>query len=240
MGVKTSGSLSLTSDIRGEFGGSAPHSLSEYKRGGSYVPNISHNNDIPTSNSNIRFSDYYGTTAYVPSVQTYTSNGTYALDASVTSIQYKISGGGGGGGGAGCNNGATWGGAGGTTTLTFNTGQTITAGGGGGGARGGNHNNNNHFNNSGWPDPPWNDTTHSFFNDGRSDGGHGAHGNSNCVQGSPGYAGTGVQGTYTKPSGATSITVSIGGGGSSGGCGDDGYCSHTGWSGAAWILGVQS
>ncbi len=239
MAVKTTGSLSLTSDIRGEFGGSAPHSLSEYKRGGSYVPNISANNNIPTSNSDIKFSDFYGTTSYVPSVQTYTSNGTYALDASVTSIQYKISGGGGGGGGAGCNNGATNGGAGGTTTLTFNTGQTITASGGAGGARGGNHNNNNHFNNSGWPDPPWNDTTHSFFNDGRSDGGHGAHGNSNCTQGSPGHAGTGVQGTYTKPSGATSITVSIGGGGGNGGGGDGGYSAHNGWSGAAWILGVQ-
>jgi hypothetical protein len=239
MGVKTSGSLSLTSDIVGEFGGSAPHSLSEYKRGGSYVPNISHNNDIPTSNSDIRFSDYYGTTSYVPSAQGFTSNGTYALDASVTSIQYYISGGGAGGQRNVCLNCHLWGSAGGATTLTFNTGQTITAGGGGGGARGGNHNNNNHFNNSGWPDPPWNDTTHSFFNDGRSDGGHGAHGNSNCTQGSPGYAGSGYTGTYNTPSGATSIEVTIGGGGGNGGGGDGGYSAHNGWSGAAWILGVQ-
>ena len=80
MGVKTSGSLSLTSDIVGEFGGSAPHSLSEYKRGGSYVPNITYNNSISTTNSDIRFSEYYGTTSYVPSSQGFTSNGSYTLD----------------------------------------------------------------------------------------------------------------------------------------------------------------
>lgn len=60
MAVKSSGSLSITTDIVGEFGGSTPHSLSEYKRGGSYVPNVTANNDIPTTNSNIQFSDFYG------------------------------------------------------------------------------------------------------------------------------------------------------------------------------------
>lgn len=60
MAVKSSGSLSISTDIVGEFGGSTPHSLSEYKRGGSYVPNVTANNDIPTTNSNIQFSDFYG------------------------------------------------------------------------------------------------------------------------------------------------------------------------------------
>lgn len=61
MAVKSSGQLSFNTDIVGEFGGSAPHSLSEYKRGGSLVPSgPSANSDIPTTNSNIQFSDFYG------------------------------------------------------------------------------------------------------------------------------------------------------------------------------------
>lgn len=63
MAVKSSGTLSFNTDIVGEFGGSTPHSLSEYKRGGSLVPDISTNNDIPTTNSNISFSDFYDTVA---------------------------------------------------------------------------------------------------------------------------------------------------------------------------------
>ena len=60
MAVKSSGTLSFNTDIVGEFGGTAPHSLSEYKRGGSLVPDYSSNSDIPTTNSNIQFSDFYG------------------------------------------------------------------------------------------------------------------------------------------------------------------------------------
>ena len=37
MALPSSGQLSIN-DIVGEFGGSAPHSLSEYNRGGSLVP----------------------------------------------------------------------------------------------------------------------------------------------------------------------------------------------------------
>ncbi len=230
MAVKTSGSLSLTSDIRGEFGGSTPHSLSEYKRGGSYVPNISHNNDIPDTNSNIRFSDYYGTTSYVPSAQGFTSNGTYALDASITSIQYYISGGGSGGQRNQCLNCHLWGGAGGATTLTFNTGQTITAAGGTVGCAGGDPNTGRNFNSSGYPSPPW---VHANPYGGTSAGGQGAWGETDCPGGCSGNPGAGNSGTYTKPSGATSISVSIGGGGYPG-CG-----AGAGEAGAAWILGVQ-
>ena len=63
MAVKSSGALSFNTDIVGEFGGTAPHSLSEYKRNGSLVPDANANSDIPTTNSNIQFSDYYGSTA---------------------------------------------------------------------------------------------------------------------------------------------------------------------------------
>ena len=61
MAIKSSGALSITTDIVGEFGGSTPHSISEYVRGGSLVPNgPSANADIPTSTSNIQWSDFYG------------------------------------------------------------------------------------------------------------------------------------------------------------------------------------
>ena len=64
MAVKSSGTnanLSFTTDIVGEFGGTAPHSLSEYKRGGSLVPSgPSANANIPTTNADIQFSDFFG------------------------------------------------------------------------------------------------------------------------------------------------------------------------------------
>lgn len=58
MVIKTSGDLSI-SDIVTEFGGTAPHSLSEYYRGGSLVPDSTLNQNIPLTGS-IRLSDFYG------------------------------------------------------------------------------------------------------------------------------------------------------------------------------------
>lgn len=58
MTLQASGAISL-SDLRGEFGGSAPDSLSEYYRGGSLVPDIAANAGIPTSGA-ISLSDFYG------------------------------------------------------------------------------------------------------------------------------------------------------------------------------------
>lgn len=64
MAIESSGTISLGTtagtnrSISGEFGGSTPHALSEYYRGGSEVPNTSANNDVPTS-STIKFSDFY-------------------------------------------------------------------------------------------------------------------------------------------------------------------------------------
>jgi hypothetical protein len=62
MAVKSSGSLSITTDIVGEFGGQAPHSLSEYYRNGANVPDAGANSDIATSGE-ISFSDFYGSVA---------------------------------------------------------------------------------------------------------------------------------------------------------------------------------
>ena len=62
MAVKSSGSLSITTDIVGEFGGQAPHSLSEYYRNGANVPDAGANSDIATSGE-ITFSDFYGSVA---------------------------------------------------------------------------------------------------------------------------------------------------------------------------------
>lgn len=58
MALPSSGQLSIN-DIVGEFGGSAPHSLSEYYRGGSFVPNSSTNSSVPTSGQ-IKITNFYG------------------------------------------------------------------------------------------------------------------------------------------------------------------------------------
>ena len=58
MALPGSGQLSIN-DIVGEFGGSAPHALSEYYRGGSLVPDSATNSGVPTSGQ-IKISDFYG------------------------------------------------------------------------------------------------------------------------------------------------------------------------------------
>tara|TARA_B100001057_G_C22810252_1_gene935114 strand:+ start:888 stop:1694 length:807 start_codon:yes stop_codon:yes gene_type:complete len=71
MAIQSSGAISLGSaagnnrSIAGEFGGSTPHSLSEYYRDGNYSDGISipsGETDIPASGA-IAFSDFYGTAA---------------------------------------------------------------------------------------------------------------------------------------------------------------------------------
>lgn len=57
--LPSSGPLSLT-DIQGEFLGTAPIGLSEYYRGGPYVPNSTSTATIPTSGT-IAVSNFYGT-----------------------------------------------------------------------------------------------------------------------------------------------------------------------------------
>ena len=60
MALQSSGTISLN-DIAGEFGGSTPHSLSEYYIGGGNVPDSTANSSIPTSGQ-ISFSQFYGGT----------------------------------------------------------------------------------------------------------------------------------------------------------------------------------
>jgi len=98
MAVKSSGSLSFATDIVGEFGGTAPHSLSEYVRGGSLVPDVTANNAIPTTTSNISFSDFYSTTNVVytlsaisPSIYDYsTSTATAGLRVGADGYIYAL------------------------------------------------------------------------------------------------------------------------------------------------------
>lgn len=61
MAIKSSGSLSMVTDIVGEFGGTAPHGLKEYYRGGDEVPDSATNSSVPTSGE-IGFKDFYGAT----------------------------------------------------------------------------------------------------------------------------------------------------------------------------------
>ena len=62
MAVQSDGAdLSITDDIVAEFGGSVPHSISEYYGGGDLVP-AGANGDVPTSGQ-IAFSDMYGSVA---------------------------------------------------------------------------------------------------------------------------------------------------------------------------------
>jgi len=57
MAVPAGPTISVT-DIVNEFGGTAPHSISEYYRGGGLVPNVPANSAIPTSGQ-ISLSNFY-------------------------------------------------------------------------------------------------------------------------------------------------------------------------------------
>lgn len=61
MTLPSSGVMSLAM-IAGEFGGSPPHALNEYYRGGALVPNIAENANIPTSGQ-ISLGQFYGAKA---------------------------------------------------------------------------------------------------------------------------------------------------------------------------------
>jgi hypothetical protein len=64
MPIPGSGQVSLQ-DIETEFGGTHPIGLSEYYRGGGYVPNLPQNSRIPTAGT-ISNSDFYGSSFRVP------------------------------------------------------------------------------------------------------------------------------------------------------------------------------
>jgi len=59
MVIKSAGALGLSADVVAEFGGTAPHDVSEYYRSGVRVPSGTENINIPTS-GRILFSNFYG------------------------------------------------------------------------------------------------------------------------------------------------------------------------------------
>ena len=58
MTIVASGTISINSLV-GEYGGSAPHAMNEYYRGGSLVSDHSNNANVPTSGT-IDLQDFYG------------------------------------------------------------------------------------------------------------------------------------------------------------------------------------
>ena len=73
MTLPSSGAISINSLV-GEYGGSAPHSLSEYYKGGGLVANHANNPNVPTSGT-ISLSNFYGASNTPPYDNTYSING---------------------------------------------------------------------------------------------------------------------------------------------------------------------
>lgn len=68
MALPTSPPISLN-QIKTEFGATGTRSLTEFYRGGAYVPNISANSGVPTSGT-ISLLDFLGATNYTPHTAT--------------------------------------------------------------------------------------------------------------------------------------------------------------------------
>lgn len=77
MTLQSSGAISIN-DLVGEYGGSAPHSLNEYYRGGSLVANHSNNGNVPTSGT-IQLDDFYGANNTAPGPSSYNYSASFAL-----------------------------------------------------------------------------------------------------------------------------------------------------------------
>lgn len=78
MAIPAPGTAISVNTIVGEFGGTAPHSLSEYYRGGGLVPNVPGNANIPTSGA-IPMGGFYGSANRTAVALAITSN-TYNYD----------------------------------------------------------------------------------------------------------------------------------------------------------------
>lgn len=115
MALQTSGQITLN-DLRNEFGGD--RSLDDYYRGGGNVPNITQNNNVPTSGQ-IRLSNFYGATDGIP-----------------LRIDCQAGGGGGGGGAEDGNPGGAAGAGGDSWVRNANSVNVIFAEGGRGGNNG--------------------------------------------------------------------------------------------------------
>lgn len=84
MALQSSGAITLA-QIAAEFGGAAPHAISEYYRGGIYVPDTAANIAIPTSGQ-IKLSDFYGAQAATVATVTEGSR-TYTATGGNTTIR---------------------------------------------------------------------------------------------------------------------------------------------------------
>lgn len=235
MAITSNGRVTL-SDLRNEYvAASGPVSMSQLNRGGGFVPlGGTRNTSIPTTDSNLAFSKYRNTSKTV-------------------SVTYEIIGGG-GGGGYGVNDGGedrrgTYGGRGGASTLVSQAGTISVAGGSGGqncgGSRGtaGTSGATSEYGRGG--------SGGSLNSNGRSApsssygaGGGGAGGDKGSTydaggcSGRGGNAGTYETGTITV-SYDTSITLSVGSGGSGGNSTYDGGRGAGGYARATWDGKVQ-
>lgn len=94
MTIVSSGQISINSLV-GEYGGSAPHSMSEYYKGGGLVLNHSNNPNVPTSGT-IQLDDFYGANNTPPVVTdnqvTINLTGSYPVPgAKFGNVQYGVS-----------------------------------------------------------------------------------------------------------------------------------------------------
>lgn len=88
MTLQASGAISL-GNIQTEFGGSNPISMSEYVKGGTYVPTTATNVNIPSSTSNMSFSKFYGgSVVSVLDTQTVTVGSYYHDPGGIPSYPY--------------------------------------------------------------------------------------------------------------------------------------------------------
>lgn len=82
MALPAEGAISL-SQIASEFGDSTPNSLSEFYRGGGKVPNITTNNNVPTSGA-ISLSNFYSATHQWTTSATTSTSWNTSWDTSAT------------------------------------------------------------------------------------------------------------------------------------------------------------
>jgi len=88
MAVTSSAPISITNLVT-EFGGSAPHSLTEYYRGGSLVPNTTTNASVPTSGA-ISLTNFFGSSSVTAWSTTMTVGG---ITGKITEAGYGSAGG---------------------------------------------------------------------------------------------------------------------------------------------------
>lgn len=229
MAIPSTGSISLQT-IADEFGGTTPHSLDEYYRGGANVPGVGAGTDgIPTTGA-INFDQFRGT-------------------SKTATVTYELIGGGGAGGHGVGDKGeelrGTYGDAGESSSISASGITTITAAGGAGGENCGGERGQTGFagastvygaggaggalNSSGQPAP-----TASYGAGGGGGGGDdGGYNDSGGCSGEGGKAGTRKTGTFSVVYG-TVITVKAGAGGVTNTPGYDGGAGATGYIKLSW------